>query len=58
MLWLKIVHLVTVISAAFTIGLLFSKWSGGKWRRLDMVTLVGTLVTLIAMTTVIIRDDF
>jgi hypothetical protein len=58
MLWLKIVHLVTIISAAFTIGLLFSKWSGGKWRRLDMITLIGTLVTLIAMLIVIIRDDF
>jgi hypothetical protein len=58
MLWLKIVHLVTIISVAFTIGLLFSKWSRGKWRRLDMVTLIGTLVTLIAMLIVIIRDDF
>jgi 1,4-dihydroxy-2-naphthoate octaprenyltransferase len=58
MLWLKIVHLVTVIFAAFTIGLLFSKWSGGKWRRIDMVTLIATAVTIIAIATVIIRDDF
>jgi hypothetical protein len=58
MLSLKIAHLVTVVAAAFTLGLLFSKWSGGKWRRLDMVTLIGTAVTLVAIGTVIIRDDF
>jgi hypothetical protein len=58
MLSLKIVHLVTVVAAAFTLGLLFSRWSGGKWRRIDMVTLIGTAVALIATATVVIRDDF
>jgi uncharacterized membrane protein YjjP (DUF1212 family) len=58
MLWLKVVHLLTVLFAAFTLGLLFAKWSGGKWRRVDIVTLVGTCTTLIAFGTVIIRDDF
>jgi hypothetical protein len=58
MLWLKIVHLVALISATFTLSLLFARWSAGRWRRLDWVTLVGVCLTFIAFMIIIIRDDF
>jgi hypothetical protein len=58
MLWIKITHLVIVVSNAFVFGLLFARWSAGKWSRVYTVQLIGFFVMFLGFMTVIIRDDF
>lgn len=59
MLWLKILHIVIVTSNAFLFGILFSRFSAGRWRRaVDTITLVGTSISFVIFTLIIIFQDF
>jgi hypothetical protein len=58
MLWIKITHLFIVVGNAFIFGLLFARWSAGKWSRVYTIQLIGYLVMFLGFMTVIIRDDF
>jgi hypothetical protein len=58
MLWLKILHIVIITSNAFLFGILFSKFSAGKWRTVDAITFIGTLVSFVIFTLIIIFQDF
>jgi hypothetical protein len=58
MLWVKIVHLLTAISFGFLIGLIFSRFSHGNWRRVDTIFSIGVLVGLGGLIYVIISQDF
>jgi hypothetical protein len=59
MLWLKILHLLVVTCNAFVFGILFSRFSSGKWRgAVDTITLIGWSVMFVAFTFIIISQDF
>lgn len=46
----KIFYPLIVLSVGFQDGLLFSKFSSGRWQGLDAVTLIALSVTLLAST--------
>jgi hypothetical protein len=58
MLWIKIVHLLIAICFGFLIGLIFSRFSRGNWRRIDTIFSIGVLAGLMGLIYVIISQDF